>query len=152
MSACPRCSGELEETELEKVPVSLCASCDGIFVAHRRLIPLMEAMTQELAAAIDPDTPLEAADDLGQRLICPSCAGSMEAFGYMGTRLVILDRCPPCHALWIDGRELAAMCVLYARTERRSHDRRAAQRSDMEDLSRRIHSMLINRALSDWLA
>ena len=99
--------------------VRTCAFCTGTLVEQPRLVPLLEHLARSLRGRVDFDVEPDAMPDNGERLPCPSCGKTMDAFGYMGTNKVIVDRCGEEGLIWADPGELGGMAVLYARTNLR---------------------------------
>ncbi len=71
----------------------------------------------------------------------------MSHFGYMGTRLVHLDRCSPCSQLWVRTDALAVMAALSLRTSQRRQHRHDLTEDQMEGMSRRFKSILRSRMI-----
>ena len=43
----------------------------------------------------------------------------MDHVGYLGTRLIMIDRCQACEVVWLDADEAGRMALLFARTNLR---------------------------------
>lgn len=127
---CPRDRHPLEQGAIHDTPMHKCPSCQGILLLQKQVNRLLETLTRGLLRTIPADAPLDRIPDLGGGLSCPACAEAMEHYGYMGDHAVMVDACHACRLLWLDPGELAAMCVQYARTERRLE----ASRLQMERL------------------
>ena len=121
---CVRCGDELREGTYQGVPLRRCVGCGGVLVEIRHNVPLLEALAANLAADVDPYTEIEATHGPAETVACPSCRSDMERFGYVGTPTVYLDRCGPCLLLWIDAEEITTLAAVFARTQRRTDDRR----------------------------
>ena len=108
-------------SKLHEVEMRICAGCMGLLVEQRRLLPLLDAMAQELLAEVevDLDTEVEMIEDPGPVGACPSCGSAMDCDGYMGSKEVFIDRCNSCWRIWIDPMELGAMSLMYARAEKK---------------------------------
>ncbi len=133
---CPRDKQDLQAGTFHDIPALHCPECDGVLIKQASLHPLLTAMAKELGDAIHPECEVEAIVDDGQRLQCPSCASNMENYGYMGGRDVMIDCCGRCMELWIDAGELAVMCILNERANRRISLQREAAREHMKELER----------------
>lgn len=136
---CPRCGGGLLSRHLGRAPYDSCADCGGVLVAQRSMVPLLDALAVELAGHLDPDADIEAMPDVEGDVHCPLCTEPMTTFGYLGTQLVLIDRCGGCGLVWTDPDELGAMCRLYARTQRRmdrTHAWHAERRKDFAHICR----------------
>jgi Zn-finger nucleic acid-binding protein len=123
-AVCPRCSVVLDHGKLGPAEVDLCPDCRGTLVEQKRLIALVEWMAGELLHGLDLDQEIEFVEDPGPVASCPACGGAMDRSGYMNMPQVLIDRCMGCRAVWLDVGELGAMSLIYARTERRSKERR----------------------------
>ena len=149
---CPRCQQSLEAGHYEGVDVHMCLECSGLLVSQRRLIPLMNQLTQQLAQQVDLDQPVPPVPDQPGRVKCPKCSEQMVNFGYMGTNIIRLDRCSSGGLIWIDPTELSAMAVLFARTKKLTDARQKFYEYELDGLARRVDKLLIMRALSNGFA
>ncbi len=113
---CPRCQQELRAGEFKGMELDMCANCYGILLEQSRLLGLLEVMANDLQETIDLSMPLEAVSDPGGGIACPRCRATMEHFGYMGTKWVLIDSCRSCNVLWLDTDELGMVSLLYARS------------------------------------
>lgn len=121
---CPRCSVPLNHGRLGPAEVDLCPDCRGTLVEQKRLMGLVEWMAGELLQGLDLDQEIEFVENPGAVGACPACGAAMERSGYMNMPQVLIDRCLSCRAVWLDVGELGAMSLIYARTERRSTERK----------------------------
>lgn len=145
---CPRCSTALQHGAFQNVEIDKCPDCDGVFVLQRKLVPLLEAMSAELGAQIDIDAEISPFEDQEGHVACPGCGGPTDNFGYMGTKLVMVDRCKACEALWIDPGEVGAMSMLYARTNRRVQHRVAKSAERTQSTMRTLHQRQMAEAVT----
>jgi Zn-finger nucleic acid-binding protein len=113
---CPRYGEGLRDGAYKKVPGAYCTGCGGLLVGQRDLRRFLEQLARDLLESIDADTPVRPVPDAGGGLRCPRCREVMEHYGYMGTRLVLIDRCDACAAVWLDADELGRLALLFART------------------------------------
>tara|TARA_B100000609_G_scaffold145193_1_gene116935 strand:- start:59 stop:547 length:489 start_codon:yes stop_codon:yes gene_type:complete len=128
--------------------VRTCAFCTGTLVEQPRLVPLLEHLARSLRGRVDFDVEPDAMPDNGERLPCPSCGKTMDAFGYMGTNKVIVDRCGEEGLIWADPGELGGMAVLYARTNlrvKRIHGLEKDQRVTQHIRTAALHQAQIER-------
>ncbi|MBX2797884.1 MAG: zf-TFIIB domain-containing protein [Myxococcales bacterium] len=121
---CARCGSQLRAGTYKGIPVHHCAACEGVLVRLRHNVPLLEQLAQDLAPDVDVNTPIAAHDGPTGVATCPVCRRAMERFGYMGTQTVFFDRCGQCEVVFIDGDEIRTAAAVYARTQRRSDDRK----------------------------
>lgn len=151
---CCRCrSSELAPRDYRAMTVQACATCDGMLVEMRHLVPMLEEVSRLVAAEVGVDSPIPVQDpDRTPTFACPGCRLPMERFGYLGTKVCYLDRCGACRVVWMDGAELVAAAQLHARTQRRSEERAAFRKQQADSLARLVHAVLVARARSDWIA
>ena len=145
---CPRCASELRRADVSGERLDVCKSCGGAFLAQRLLIPVLTALSRELARDLDIDTPLDPIEDRGAGIRCPRCSGPMENFGYMGADLVHLDRCDRCACIWADSGELGAATLLFARTNLRRDEALRRARDEFRQMSNRVDAVQVARATS----
>lgn len=97
---CPKCSQGLEQLELEGIEVDKCTSCNGVWLDEYELEDLLEldadALNELLLAGTDDST----LDD--KVAVCPRDGTELRRLRQRG---VILDCCPECQGLWLDGGE-----------------------------------------------
>jgi Zn-finger nucleic acid-binding protein len=123
MSKCPRCGSPLTAAEYEGAPVPTCGRCRGQWLGPDELKQLVEARKKTwdpdrlaaVAATPARRLPLEA---LHEDLPCPDCGTPMETFNYAGDSGVLLDKCPGCGGIWLDGGELEQVQVFVESSER----------------------------------
>ncbi len=111
MSKCPRCHGPLAGCEFEGTTVEMCGRCGGQWLGPEDLRALIDARNaawsqKDLEAFRHPGLQGVPLADLREDLPCPSCGETMTAFNYGGDSGIILDRCPACGGIWLDGGEL----------------------------------------------
>jgi Zn-finger nucleic acid-binding protein len=150
---CPSCSTPLiAKKATGNVDVHTCDGCQGVAVAVPRLVSLLEAIAEPLAAVMNPDEPIEALSDGHPTRPCPKCRKRMEKFGYLGTNLVTVDRCGDDLLLWTDADELGTMALLYLRTKKRTNASAQRLAEYRDGLNRRAHVILTNRAHANRIA
>ncbi|HLK93576.1 MAG TPA: hypothetical protein VKZ18_27035 [Polyangia bacterium] len=142
VGTCPRCGKALGERQLGSVRLEACEGCQALLVKQSALMPALEALSANVLASFDPDTPLEALPDRSGQPSCPACNRAMEKADYCGAKLVYFDRCNRCSLLWIGTEELGGMSLMWARMEKRIARTRAQtdeNLSGMEALSQAAH-------------
>ncbi|TVQ91869.1 MAG: hypothetical protein EA397_08185 [Deltaproteobacteria bacterium] len=150
---CPRCATTLEaKVANPQIELRVCPACTGTLVPQSRLVPLLEMIARPLAHVVDVDEPIEAIPDKGGHCLCPTCRQVMESFGYMGTRLVIADRCGPCAQIWTDPDELGTMALLYLRTHKRTNLRNQKTQQYGVELTERVNKLMRSRAKANFVA
>jgi Zn-finger nucleic acid-binding protein len=55
---------------------------------------------------------------VGGDALCPRCAVPMMPFNYAGDSGVVLDKCPGCARLWLDGGDLERILAVVAASDR----------------------------------
>jgi Zn-finger nucleic acid-binding protein len=149
---CPKCRRPLESRTVGKVEVNVCPDCTGTFLPMNRLVPLLETMAGPMLRAIDLNEPIEPVPDDGNRVACPKCQRAMEAFGYMGTNTVTLDRCSHDFVLWADAEELGTCSLLFARTNRRLSESQKKHDELRMSMARTTRSSAAGRAAAGRVA
>lgn len=104
---CPKCvASPLNPTTLRAIQVDRCGRCHGIWFDERELSALL---------AEDPRTlrPLAGGKERDEHSVrrgdCPRDGTAMLRVFSTHNRDVVLDTCPSCRGIWLDGGELAAL-------------------------------------------
>ena len=110
---CPKCpNSPLVATRVQTIEVDRCKACGGIWFDNHELIPLLHESISDLAALRGKSTPRGANQKHGQ---CPrDNAGLLRVSSALG-RSVILDTCPECRGIWLDGGEFDTLLKGVAR-------------------------------------
>ena len=119
---CPGCDVDMQDKELDKVPVTVCPQCSGVVVAQNKLVPLLTTLSKSLLD-IDIDTALQPLDAPHLTCNCPKCRRTMTSFGYAGSPLVKANRCAECWHVWATADEIGLMAALFLRTQKRVDQR-----------------------------
>ena len=104
--ACPICRRPLFRAVMdEREPVGLCEQCRGLLMARRGFA---QTLLARRASARTPSITPPAADpsELQRRIACPRCGDPMITDWYGGAGGIIIDTCPSCDSVWLDGGEL----------------------------------------------
>jgi uncharacterized protein len=100
---CPKCKTEtLSEFAVQGVPVDRCSSCNGIWFDARELSRLLAEDGRHVASLRRENVKDEAG---GKKGFCPRDASDLLRVFSTIDRSVILDACPECHGIWLDGGE-----------------------------------------------
>jgi Zn-finger nucleic acid-binding protein len=100
---CPKCKTEtLDEFVVHGVPVDRCSSCNGIWFDARELHRLLAEEGRHVASLRRGNAKDEAG---GKKGFCPRDASELLRVFSTIDRSVILDACPECHGIWLDGGE-----------------------------------------------
>jgi Zn-finger nucleic acid-binding protein len=100
---CPKCKTEsLREFSVEGTEVDRCSSCAGIWFDAQELVELL-AEDARYVAELRRGEVKEHAD--GKKGICPRDAADLLRVYSSIDRRVVLDACPECRGIWLDGGE-----------------------------------------------
>lgn len=105
---CPACASPLEPLKVEGLIVDACrAGCGGIWFDSfelGRVDQAHEKLGEALVAIVhNPDVVV-----LREKRPCPKCPGiTMLQHMFSPEKPVIVDECPQCGGVWLDGGELA---------------------------------------------
>jgi Zn-finger nucleic acid-binding protein len=113
MMRCPKCGSLLQAQQIGEVEVDQCTSCHGIWLDLGELPLLLDRPAvprgNGRVAPVIWDTVSGS---------CPRCGGE----GHM-TRItslkrpdVVMDSCPVCYGIWLDGGELSKLAAQSLRT------------------------------------
>lgn len=94
---CPKCSATLAYVRREGQLLEVCTACRGVWFDPGELTLLLEVYRK--------------VDDAGGRASgtsCPRCRAELVELPFPGTP-VLVDRCPGCQGIWLDGGELEAL-------------------------------------------
>lgn len=105
---CPACDSALETLNVEGLAVDVCRSgCGGLWFDNFEL-RRVDALDEKLGTALahmefNPDAVV-----LREKRPCPKCEGiTMLQHKFSREKPVIVDECPSCGGIWLDGGELA---------------------------------------------
>jgi len=100
---CPKCKTEtMAVFKVHGVAVDRCSSCDGIWFDADELGELLAEDAQAVAALRRGGTHEELD---GKRGNCPRDGGGLLRVYSAVDRTVIIDACPDCRGIWLDGGE-----------------------------------------------
>ena len=100
---CPKCDHTLVATKVREVEVDRCKSCQGIWCDHRELGELLGQNKWRLHKL----TGAAPQDQLNRkRAKCPRDQTDLIRVGSVHDRKIVLDSCPTCKGIWLDGGEL----------------------------------------------
>ena len=108
---CPRCAVALTTEQFNEpqavFAVYYCPECDGQLLSDVQLRSVEETVQPRLVELRH----VPSAEEQQVPLDCPRCPGSiaMEKFRHHRDAKVVLDRCPECQSIWLDGGELEAI-------------------------------------------
>ncbi len=100
---CPKCPGSpLVATHVQATEVDRCARCAGIWFDKHELVPVLHESLPELTALRGRSAPERMNQKHGQ---CPRDATGLIRVSSALGHSVILDTCPECQGIWLDGGE-----------------------------------------------
>ena len=100
---CPKCQTEtLAEFKVEGVAVDRCSSCEGIWFDAQELSELLSDTARQVAS-LRRGSVHEELD--GKKGSCPRDAAELLRVYSAADKTVILDACPECRGIWLDGGE-----------------------------------------------
>ena len=100
---CPKChTDSLSEFIVKDVAVDRCSSCNGIWFDARELTQLLAEDGKQVASLRQGSVQDEAGS---RKRHCPRDASDLLRVFSAIDRSVILDACPECHGIWLDGGE-----------------------------------------------
>lgn len=103
---CPVCRRALARAILDdRETAEYCRQCEGILMARRAFA---QTVIARRAIGRAPGVTPPAADprEMDRRLACPQCREPMLTDWYYGPGGIIVDTCPSCDVIWLDGGEL----------------------------------------------
>jgi uncharacterized protein len=108
---CPRCNNELRLSSIRELSLAhdaySCSKCKGTWIGAEKL-PDVEAKVENVFFEFRR---IPSASEQMQILQCPECPGMVEMNKAQSQRdrKVIIDVCPKCHNIWLDGGEKKAI-------------------------------------------
>lgn len=106
---CPACHQNLEEEVLGRLKVDVCrGGCGGIWFDNfeLQLADDPQEFAGQVLLEVERDPSIQTSQ--AERRNCPRCDSIvMMRHFYSELRRVIIDTCPKCGGVWLDGGELA---------------------------------------------
>jgi Zn-finger nucleic acid-binding protein len=100
---CPKCGTEtMSEFSVQGVTVERCSSCSGTWFDARELRHLLAEDARHVAS-LRRGSVNEQVD--GKKGVCPRDGAELLRAYSSIDRSVILDACPECRGIWLDGGE-----------------------------------------------
>jgi len=100
---CPKCANSLESKTLETIPVDQCPTCQGIWFDEQELQSVL-TRSHELRRGLHGRNRDPSLDQ--KRGACPRDKSALLRAFSATDEHIVLDMCPECHGLWLDGGEL----------------------------------------------
>jgi len=140
---CPACALSLTPLKVDGLTVDLCRDgCGGIWFDNFELarVDQMQEQLGEMLAAVEFNP---AAVVLQQKRPCPKCPDiKMLQHKFSPAKPVIVDECPNCGGVWLDGGELAEIRRPVASVDRKQ----AAQKFFNQVLNQELAQLRARRA------
>ena len=124
---CPRCDGQRKKQKHLRATIDHCDDCGGNFFDGGQ-------MPATLGASASPDawTGASASTEEDPEMECPRCEEDMEQRRVAKDDLaVIIDRCPGCEGIWLDGGEIDTIMRIGAKELAAKAAERSAERGSM---------------------
>ncbi len=108
---CPRCDTELDRTNIRELGLTYnahqCPTCKGYWVGAEQLTDIELQVDRKLLEFRRIPSPSRQLDVLQ----CPQCPGMVQMAKVESSRdrKVIMDTCPECKNIWLDGGEITAI-------------------------------------------
>ena len=104
---CPKCkTNTLAGFTIDNVTVDRCSSCDGVWFDADELVQLLADEAAQVTA-LRRGRAQEGLDEKRGR--CPRDASDLLRVYSAVDRTVIIDACPVCRGIWLDGGEFAKL-------------------------------------------
>ncbi len=109
---CPSCKNSLRTIMYEGIQIETCDACQGEWLDAgelKHIVQVRETRFDEqerraVAAAVKiTGVDVKQAD---RDLVCPKCSDRTDAINYGGDTGIVIDRCPGCGGIWLDGGEM----------------------------------------------
>jgi Zn-finger nucleic acid-binding protein len=127
---CPRCKSPLTQGNDDEQIAMRCNQCSGVMIKQRNLFKVIQKLSDDHILGNYTHGPTEASQHNEPVGSCPECSTTMEHYGYMENKNVMIDVCPSCNWLWADPQELARMTLTYIKAQRQYESMRVPQGVD----------------------
>lgn len=104
---CPKCGGSLNPREVGEVVVEQCETCQGLWLDLGELGAVIDFQRQHPESALAADVvAVPARNEVTGP--CPRCGGegNMTRITSLQDASLVMDSCPVCYGIWLDGGEL----------------------------------------------
>ena len=104
---CPNCQVPLRRRCIEHQVIDVCCGCGGQFFDDGELEALSAVFRHYEAVVLDePELDRVPQAEKDRAVACPADGAAMGPEVLAGT---VLDRCPECDGIWLDGGEMTAL-------------------------------------------
>ena len=100
---CPKCDQPLSATTVQGAEVDQCPACRGIWFDEHELQTILALKSADLRPLSRGHDQTELDRKTGH---CPRDANRLTRVCSARDRAVVIDVCPVCHGIWLDGGEL----------------------------------------------
>ncbi len=154
MANCPACQTALLSNKVDEFSVRLCPPCKGLLLPHVDAVKILDRSWRAVKAEDAEKMEFRVSPDAGssKTVACPDCRHTMEQYGYMGLKAIMIDRCDQCSLLWLDADELQNMVLALAKTNYRSDKARLKEwRSTTDGLFSAAIAGMAAPGANSWL-
>ena len=116
---CPRCQTNMEKQTHENEEISVCASCQGMWLRKNQLNRLIAEVSGDVETCSIDTNPHE---DRYPEVKCQNCKDIvMRKINFLDYSDIILDYCSSCGAFWLDTNELNNIHTYIKKVKEGSH-------------------------------
>jgi len=114
---CPKCKTSLEQIDYEGAQIDKCNRCNGTWLDDGEIVRIVKTREETFSPELVKETLALAFSGIPKEeqinvVNCPKCNSGMEPINYDYSSGIILDRCPNCQGLWLDGGELEKVQIV----------------------------------------
>ncbi len=106
---CPSCSSDLSRYSIFRMEIEACSRCGGMFLDQGELRKLKDRVsrnwTHDLRWVDDEMEAIDSSSFIPSRRACPKCTDKKLVTANFGASSILIDVCPKCHGVWLDGTE-----------------------------------------------
>jgi Zn-finger nucleic acid-binding protein len=108
---CPRCKAELERSSIKETSLTYdshtCTTCEGFLLD----LPKLQEIEMQVEQRFFEFRRIPGKEEQQEQLHCPKCEGQvvMDKLTSERDKKVIMDVCPKCKNIWLDGGEVKAI-------------------------------------------
>jgi Zn-finger nucleic acid-binding protein len=102
------------------VQVDLCASCGGLWLDRGELEAIQQTVEHDCSDTLNEIGGAAGAYELARQkalpgIACPRCRRPLVAREYGYCSQILIDACPDCEGVWLDGGEMQALEQFFER-------------------------------------
>lgn len=100
---CPKCNAGLTPTNIRGTEVDKCSTCHGVWFDESELELILQLAPSDLRPIKGGST----SDEVNrQKATCPRDRAALVRLRTPLNSQIVLDSCPKCRGIWLDGGEL----------------------------------------------